>query len=118
MQTLTGCWRVGNDGDNCWNISRNRQEDEVTKITHTARPMTISSGFIPDETTRLNDEHFKRMQERKLEKRGQTLDLMMLLSALESWMFSVGKAPPDYLIERIDSTIELLKKEVLGDAEG
>lgn len=87
----------------------------MTKITHTARPMTISSGFIPDETTRLNDEYFKRMQERKLEKRGQTLDLMMLLSALESWMFSVGKAPPDYLIERIDTAVDLLKKEVLGE---
>ena len=33
-------------------------------------------------------------------------------------MFSVGKAPPDYLIERIDTAVELLKKEVLGDAEG
>ena len=49
--------------------------------------------------------------------KSQAIDTIMLLSALESWMFSVGKAPPDYLIERIDSTMELLKKEVLGDAE-
>ena len=90
----------------------------MTKITHTSSPMITSSGFIPDESTRLNDEYFKRMQERKHEKREQTLDLIMLLSALESWMFSVGKAPPDYLIERIDTAVELLKKEVLGDAEG
>jgi hypothetical protein len=80
--------------------------------------MITSSGFIPEESTRLNDEAFKKMQARKHEKREQTLDLIMLLSALESWMFSVGKAPPDYLIERIDTAVELLKKEVLGDAEG
>jgi len=89
----------------------------VTKITHTARPMTISSGVIHDETGRMHDDALKKMQARKHEKREQTLDLIMLLSALESWMFSVGKAPPDYLIERIDSTVDLLKKEVLGDAE-
>ena len=50
--------------------------------------------------------------------KSQAIDTMMLLSALESWMFSVDKRPPDYLIERIDSTVELLKMEVLGDAEG
>ena len=50
--------------------------------------------------------------------KSQAIDTMMLLSALESWMFSVGKAPPDYLIERIDTAVELLKKEVLDDAEG
>lgn len=80
--------------------------------------MTISSGFIPDESALLNDEAFKKMQARKHERREQALDLMMLLSALESWMFSVDKRPPDYLIERIDTAVELLKKEVLGDAEG
>jgi hypothetical protein len=50
--------------------------------------------------------------------KSQAIDTIMLLSALESWMFSVGKVPPDYLIERIDTAVELLKKEVLGDAEG
>jgi len=87
----------------------------VTKITHTSSPMITSSGFIPDESTRLNDKHFKTTQARKHERREQALDLMMLLSALESWMFSVDKRPPDYLIERIDSNIDFLKKEVLGD---
>ena len=85
----------------------------MTKITHTARPMTISSGVIHDETGRMHDDVLKKIQE--MEKRKQTLDLMMLLSALESWMFSVGKAPPDYLIERIDTAVDLLKKEVLGE---
>jgi len=47
--------------------------------------------------------------------KSQSIDTMMLLSALESWMFSVDKRPPDFLIERIDATVELLKKEVLGD---
>ncbi len=47
--------------------------------------------------------------------REQTLDLLMLLSALESCLFSDGKRLPDYLIERIDTTVELLKKEVLSD---
>ena len=85
----------------------------MTKITHTARPMTISSGVVHDETGRMYDDVLKKIQE--MEKRKQTLDLMMLLSALESWMFSVGKAPPDYLIERIDATIDLLKREMLMD---
>ena len=30
--------------------------DEVTKITHTARPMTISSGVIHEETGRMYDD--------------------------------------------------------------
>ena len=47
--------------------------------------------------------------------KSDALDLLMLLSALESWMFSVDKRPPDYLIERIDTAVELLKKEVLSD---
>ena len=43
----------------------------------------------------------------------EALDLLMLLSALESWAFSLGKTPPDYLIERTDKAIELLRAEVL-----
>jgi len=45
----------------------------------------------------------------------ETLDLLMLLSALESAFFASKTTIPDYLIERIDATVELLKKEVLGD---
>ena len=69
--------------------------DEVTKITHTARPMTISSELFMKKQGACTMMCLKRIQE--MEKRKQTLDLMMLLSALESWMLSVGKAPPDYL---------------------
>lgn len=47
----------------------------------------------------------------------EALDLLMLLSALESWAFSLGKTPPDYLIERMDTVIELLRAEILEDAK-
>lgn len=85
------------------------------KITHTANPQITSSGFIPDETTSINDEYYRKMRERKQAKREQTLDLLMLLSALESAFFASKTTIPDYLIERIDTTVELLKKEVLSD---
>ena len=86
----------------------------MPKITHTGAPLITSSGFIPDENTRRNDECFRQMQARKQARREQTLELLMLLSALESWMFSLGKAPPDYLIEQNDNAVELLRAEVLG----
>jgi len=41
------------------------------------------------------------------------LDLIKLLSALESWSFSSSTKLPDYLIERLDINIEKLAKEVL-----
>ena len=43
----------------------------------------------------------------------QALDLLMLLSALESWSFSTGKPLPDYLLERIDVALDALCDEVL-----
>ncbi len=43
----------------------------------------------------------------------QALDLLMLLSALESWSFSTGKPLPDYLFERLDKAIAQLRDEVL-----
>ena len=43
----------------------------------------------------------------------QCLEIIKLLSALEAWSFTEKHAPPDYLIERIDSAIEVLSKEVL-----
>lgn len=85
------------------------------KITHTPNPMVTSTGFIPDETTGINDEYYRQMQARKQAKREQTIDLLMLLSALESAFFASKSTMPDYLIERIDTAVELLKKEVLGD---
>ena len=43
----------------------------------------------------------------------EALDLLMLLSALESWSLSTGKPLPDYLFERLDSAIAQLRDEVL-----
>lgn len=43
----------------------------------------------------------------------QALDLLMLLSALESWALSTGKPLPDYLLERLDVALAVLRDEVL-----
>lgn len=45
----------------------------------------------------------------------QALDLLMLLSALESWGFSNGKVLPDYLLERLHDAIFNLSAAVLED---
>ena len=37
----------------------------------------------------------------------------MLLSALESWSFSTDKPLPDYLLERLDVALAVLRDEVL-----
>ena len=84
------------------------------KITHTANPLITSSGFIPDETTSINDEYYRKMRERKQAKREQAVDLLMLLSALESAFFASKTTIPDYLIERIDTAVDTLRKELLG----
>ena len=41
------------------------------------------------------------------------LEIIKLLSALESWSFSTGSKFPDYLGEQISDSIEKLSKEVL-----
>ena len=41
------------------------------------------------------------------------LDIIKLLSALESWVHSVGSRFPDYLGEQIIDSMEKLSKEVL-----
>ena len=43
----------------------------------------------------------------------QAIDLLMLLSALESWVFSTGKPLPDYPLERPDVAIAVLRDDVL-----
>lgn len=43
----------------------------------------------------------------------QALEIIKLLSALESWSFSYRERFPDYLLEKIAATIEVLEKEVL-----
>jgi len=41
------------------------------------------------------------------------LDVLMLLSALESWTLSFGKPMPDFFIERLNDVVEVLRKQVL-----
>lgn len=43
----------------------------------------------------------------------QALDLLMLLSALESWGLATGNGLPKYLHERVESAIEVLRNEVM-----
>jgi len=86
-------------------------------VTHTPTQRITSTGFIPDADTRNNDERYRQMQARILAKREQTLDLLMLLSALESAFFASKATLPDYLIERIDTAVDALKKELMGDDE-
>jgi hypothetical protein len=43
----------------------------------------------------------------------QILQLIKLLSAVESWSFAHNHQMPDYLYERIDESMKLLEKEVL-----
>lgn len=47
----------------------------------------------------------------------EALDLLMLLSALESWAFSQKAMIPDYLHDRISTAIELLRAEILEGAK-
>ena len=43
----------------------------------------------------------------------EALEIIKLLSALESWSFSLRERLPDYLLEKIAASIEVLEKEVL-----
>lgn len=45
--------------------------------------------------------------------REQALDLLMLLSALESAFLASKATIPDYLLERISDSVEMLRGEVL-----
>ena len=89
----------------------------MPKITHTTNPLITSTGFIPDESTRQNDEYFRQMRERKQAKREQRLELLMLLSALESWSFAADHRLPEELASRLDTAVDVLKDEVLIGGE-
>ena len=90
----------------------------MTKITHTETPKITSTGFfIPDESTRQNDEYFRQMRERKQAKREQRLELLMLLSALESWSFAADHRLPESLATRLDAAVATLRAEVLEGGE-
>ena len=43
----------------------------------------------------------------------QILDVIKLLSALEGWSFADKHRLPDYLLEDLDKTVEMLSKELL-----
>ena len=45
--------------------------------------------------------------------KGQALEILKLLSALESWSFAQGKQLPDYLHEQLLSCIGALQEEIL-----
>ena len=45
----------------------------------------------------------------------EKLDLVKVLSALESWSFSVNARLPDYLFDDINNAIEKLSNEILED---
>ena len=45
--------------------------------------------------------------------REQCLQLLMLLSALESWAFATKERLPDYLLEKICENVEVLREEIL-----
>lgn len=48
--------------------------------------------------------------------REQILDLLMLLSAMESWSFAEKHRMPDYLLECLHECIDVLRGELLNDA--
>ena len=92
-------------------------ESGMSKITHTPNPLITSTGFIPDENTRRNDEYFRKMQARKQARREQTLELLMLLSAMESWSFAADHRLPEGLAARLDTAVDFLKDEILIGGE-
>lgn len=92
-------------------------ESVMTKITHTEMPLITSTGFIPDENTGINDEYHRQQQARKQARREQTLELLMLLSALESWSFAADHRLPEGLAARLDTAVDLLKDEILIGGE-
>lgn len=46
--------------------------------------------------------------------RSQALDILMLLSSLETWCMSLGKPMPDHLADGVGDTIERLRAEILN----
>jgi len=43
------------------------------------------------------------------------LEILMLLSALESWSYSLDRRLPDWLLEDLENMVEKLKAEVLEE---
>ena len=47
----------------------------------------------------------------------QTLEILMLLSALESWSFSVERLLPDYLHENLSRIVNELSEQLLEESK-
>ena len=45
--------------------------------------------------------------------KAETLEVIKLLSAVESWSFADKHSMPDYLYEKITASMEVLEKELL-----
>ena len=43
----------------------------------------------------------------------ELLDLLKLLSAVESWSFANNNKMPDYLLDRVDGAMSILEREIL-----
>lgn len=50
-------------------------------------------------------------------KKKEALEMIKLLSALESWALSQSARLPDYLVEDIQKSMDALEKIVLEDAK-
>ena len=61
-----------------------------------------------------NDELRSKKDSVSLIGKGECLELIKLLSALESWAFSTQAKFPDYLVERIELALGKLTAEVLN----
>jgi hypothetical protein len=48
----------------------------------------------------------------------EMLEVVKLLSALESWSFSAAKPMPDYLFDRMDNLIVELSEQLLNSCDG
>lgn len=44
----------------------------------------------------------------------ELIEIMMLLSALESWSYATGNRMPEYLLDRLDNMIGEIRREILG----
>ena len=49
--------------------------------------------------------------------KSEMLNILMLLSALESWSFADKHRLPDYLFDRLDSAIGILTEKLLIEGE-
>ena len=49
--------------------------------------------------------------------KSEALEIIMLISAMESWSLSSDKTVPDYLWEKIAVAQDILRKEILGGGD-